>query len=86
MFVRLCVFAFAAYVAVTIITLQMEISSKQTELVQIEEQSKDQERAKKELERQIALGDDENHLARIARDKLDMGFADEHVYRDVSGS
>lgn len=84
--VRFCVYIFAAYVAVTLITLQMQINEKKTELQQVENQYKEEYQQQQELERQLALGDDDDQMARIARDKLDMGFADEHVYRDVSGS
>ena len=84
--IRLCLFAFAAYIVVSLVSLQMEIASKRSELASYEQQVKDQLIANKEIERQLSLGSDKDYLARIARDKLDMGFSDERVYRDVSGS
>ena len=80
LFIRFCIFAFAAYVVVSLITLQMEISSKRSLLTSVNAQLEDQ------VERQIALGDDRDFMARIARDKLDMGVADERVFRDTAGT
>lgn len=86
LFIRLCVAALAAYVVVSLLTLQMEISSKSSELSAIEQQIEQQRIANKETERLIALGNDQDYLSRIARDKLDMGFSDERVFRDATGS
>lgn len=84
--IRFCVYVFAAYVAVSLITLQMQINDNKEQLRQTEKQYDEALRQQQELQRQLALGDDDEQMARIAHDKLDMGFADEHVYRDVSGS
>lgn len=84
--IRLGIYVFAAYIAVSLITLQMQINQKKLELKEIEAQNKAAYQQQQELRRQLELGDDGEHIARIARDKLDMGYADEHVYRDVSGS
>ena len=86
LFIRFCIFAFAAYVVVSLITLQMEISSKRSLLTSVNAQLEDQVVANKEVERQIALGDDRDFMARIARDKLDRGVADERVFRDTAGT
>ena len=86
LFIRFCIFAFAAYVVVSLITLQMEISSKRSLLTSVNAQLEDQVVANKEVERQIALGDGRDFMARIARDKLDMGVADERVFRDTAGT
>lgn len=86
MLTRLCVLVFAGYAAVTLVTLQMEINAKQSDLAAVNNQIEVQRLQTKELERQISLGDNEAYLARLARDKLDMCFSDERVYQDVSGS
>ena len=83
---RLCVLVFAGYAAVTLVSQQMQISAKHADLMRVEQQIEQERLRAKELERQVALGEDESYLARIARDKLDMGFSDEHVYQDVSGT
>lgn len=84
--IRLCVTVFAAYVAVSLITLQMQINEKKIQLQQVTDQLEEETLQQVELQRQLELGDDDEHIARIAHDKLDMGYADEHVFRDVSGS
>ncbi|MEM1485951.1 septum formation initiator family protein [Oscillospiraceae bacterium PP1C4] len=86
LFVKLCVFGFAAYVIVSLVTLQMEITAKRSQLVAVKQQIESQRIINKETERLLSLGDDKTYLARIARDKLDMGLSDERVFRDATGS
>ena len=86
LFIKVGIFAFAAYIVVSLVSLQMEIVSKRNELFAYEQQVEAERLETKELERQISLGEDKTHLARIARDKLDMGLSDEHVFRDAAGS
>ena len=81
--IRLCVLAFSAYVVVSLVSLQMEIADRRSTLASITEQAETQRLANKEIERQIALGDDKDYLA---REKLDMGRADERVFRDAAGT
>lgn len=83
---RICVFCFAAYIVVSLVSLQVEISSKRKELTQVQQLVEEQRLANKETERLLNLGDDRAYLSRIARDKLDMGNSDERVFRDASGS
>ena len=82
--VKLGIFAFAAYVVVSLVSLQMEISAKRGELATYQQQL--EQELLEVLERQIALLEDPDYLARIARDQLGMGYSDEHVFRDASGS
>ena len=84
--VKLGVFAFAAYMIVSLISLQMEISTKRGELATYRQQLDQETLEVEELQRQIALLEDPDHLARIARNQLSMGYSDEHVFRDASGS
>ncbi len=86
LFIRLCIFAFAAYVVVSLVSLQVEITARRSQLATVRQQIEDQRIANKETERLLSLGDDKTYLSRIARDKLDMGFSDERVYRDAAGS
>ncbi|MBC8585011.1 FtsB family cell division protein [Youxingia wuxianensis] len=83
---RICIFCFAAYIVVSLVSLQVEISSKRKELTQVQQLVEEQRLANKETERLLNLGDDRAYLSRIARDKLDMGNSDERVFRDASGS
>lgn len=84
--IRFCMFVFTAYIVVSLVSLQMEISDKRNVLEVTMQQVKLQQTANKDLERQISLGDDKEFLERIARDKLGMGRAEERVFRDASGS
>lgn len=84
--VKLGIFAFAAYVVVSLVSLQMEISAKRGELATYQQQLEQELLEVEELERQIALLEDPDYLTRIARDQLGMGYSDEHVFRDASGS
>lgn len=86
LFVRLCLLGFAAYIAVSLISLQIEINSKRAELSDVSQKCENQRLANKEIERLISLGNDKTYLSRIARDKLNMGLPEEHVYKDASGS
>ncbi len=83
---RICVLCFAGYIVVTLISLQMEISAKREELLFLQEQTELQSTQNKETERLISYSKDEANLSKIARDRLDLGFSDEHVYRDAAGS
>ena len=74
------------YIVVSLASLHMEIVSKQEELQMVIQQCEEQRISNKEIKRQISLGDDQTYLARIARDKLGMGYSDEHVFRDAAGS
>lgn len=86
LFMRLCLLGFAAYIAVSLISLQIEINSKRAELSVVSQKCEEQRLANKEIERLISLGNDKTYLSRIARDKLNMGLPEEHVYKDASGS
>lgn len=83
---RLMIFAVSAYVAVSFVSLQVEITTKRTQLDLVLQQIESQRIANDETERLINLGDDETYLSRIARDRLDMGLPDERVFRDSAGS
>ena len=83
---KLGIFAFTAYVMISLVSLQMEITAKQEQLASYQQQVEQANLAKQELERQIALGEDQDYLGKIAREKLGMGYSDERVFRDASGS
>ena len=84
--IRLGLSILAVYVIVSLISLQIEIAGKQQQLEDLQMQIQQQQTVNKELERQLSFGKDQAYLSRIARDKLDMGFSDERVFRDAAGS
>lgn len=83
---RIFFIACLVYVAVSLISLQMEITSRQDELDMVTAQIEAERVRTTDLERQLDMGDNEAYLTRIAHEKLEMGYPDEHVYRDTSGS
>lgn len=83
---RLCVLAFTVYVAFVLVDLQVEISQRRQELVDIQAKIEDQRIDNKELERILAMGTDEEYIEQIAREKLGFAYPDETVLVDASGS
>ena len=81
---KISLFLLGVYIVVSLASLHMEIVSKQEELQMVIQQCEEQRISNKEIKRQISLGDDQTYLARIARDKLGMGYSDEHVFRDAA--
>ena len=71
---------------ISLFLLGVYIVVSQEELQMVIQQCEEQRISNKEIKRQISLGDDQTYLARIARDKLGMGYSDEHVFRDAAGS
>ena len=56
------------------------------QILDITQACEDQRIANKDIERLIVMGEDEEYVERIAREKLDYGYPNEHVYVDVSGN
>ncbi len=71
---KISLFLLGVYIVVSLASLHMEIVSKQEELQMVIQQCEEQRISNKEIKRQISLGDDQTYLARIARDKLGMGY------------
>lgn len=86
LFSKILIVLFSCYLVFTLIQLQIEIREKSNELALIQEACEEQELANKDLERMIQLGDDQEYLQRIAREKLDFAFPDEKIYVDTAGS
>lgn len=84
--IRLCVLAFATYIAFTLVDLQVDISLRREQLLALQEKSETQRIANKELEQVLALGTDEKYIERVAREKLGFAYPDETVLIDASGS
>lgn len=84
--VRLCVFAFVAYAAITLIDMQVTLAERKQEAELLARRLEVQRIANKDLERQLAAGVDQEYIERVARDQLDYVYPDERVYIDISGS
>lgn len=79
---------FVVFCAAKIVSLQVEISHRQYELEQLEEEIKEQEELNEEIQGQIEKGSEnqEENIARIAYEQYGYGYPDEHVYVDSSAN
>ena len=82
---RICIFAFVVYAMVHLIDMQINTVSRRRQLVELEQRVEAQRIANRELERQLALGMDEQYIERIARDRGYI-WPNETAYIDISGS
>ena len=85
-FTKLLVLVAGVFVVLQLINLQIRIGNEESELAQIQEKVKEQTVENKELERLIAMGDDEEYQKRIAMEKLGFAYSDEKIYIDISGN
>jgi len=83
---RLCVFAFMVYAAILLIDMQIDIANRNRQLTELQQRVENQRISNKELERQLAMGMDQEYVERIARERLGFIAPDETVFIDVSGS
>ena len=85
---RLAVLAFVAYVVVALVDQQMQISAKKQELEKLNEQIRIQE-IENEDKRSIVESDDadnEEYIARVAREDLDFARPGERVFINIAGN
>ena len=80
---KIFVAIFSVYAAFTLVSLQLQISDKREEQRMLQEQLEVQQTKNAELE-DIVSGQDEEYIAKIARDSLDYIFPGEKVYVDTS--
>ena len=83
--VKLLLAVLGCYLVFSLISSQLEINSHRKDLEAILEQCEEQRVANKDLERELALGEDEEYVEWAVRNKLGYGYPDEKLYRDVSG-
>lgn len=83
---RMCVVAFSCYIVFVMIGLQVEISNRREELETIKNKTEIQRIANKETERLLTMGQDDEYVERIARERLGFTYPDERVLIDISGS
>ena len=81
---RVCVFVFAAYITAVLVNLQLNIGSKRRQLEELNVLCEQQRLANTELERVLALGNDEAYIERIAKSELDFAYSDEQILIDTS--
>ena len=84
-FVKVLILICVIYFTVTLVNTQLEISAKKQELLQAQALCEQQRIANKETQRALLQGEEEEHIARAARDKLGLAHPDERVFIDISG-
>ncbi len=82
---RLAVLGFAVYVTVSLIGMQVEVTSKRRELLALQQNVEQQKLINAETERMLDGENDKEYIERIARDKLGYAYPDEKIFIDRSG-
>jgi cell division protein FtsB len=82
---RIAVFAFIAYIAVTLTNLQLRISRDKATLSDVNAQYLGQQNKNEEIKRFLSESDSQ-YMESIARDKLGYAKPDERIFVNVSGN
>lgn len=82
---RVLFLAIVAYLAVTMITTQVEIVAKRQQLDNVTAQVTAQQAQNDELQRALEADNEDAYIERVAREKLGYALPGERVYVDVSG-
>lgn len=85
-FLGVILICFVVFCSAKIVSLQVEISQRQYELKQLDQEIEDQEGKNQVIQGQIEKGTEnqEENVARIAFEQYGYGYPDEHVYLDSS--
>ena len=82
---RVVVLCSIVCVAVSLISMQVEVTSKRRHLAAIEREIYRQEMENAEIKRILDGGTDREYIERVARDKLGYAYPDEKIFIDRSG-
>ncbi|MDR3552243.1 MAG: septum formation initiator family protein [Clostridia bacterium] len=80
---RVAVCAFIVYLGVTLVTLQIQINQKKTQLGQIKVSAVSQEAQNEQLQRVLNAQDQNQYIADIARGSLNYAKPHENVFIDA---
>ena len=81
---KIFVAIFAVYAAFTLVSLQIQISAKREEQAALQGQIEEQSVRNAEIEDLLNSEDNDEYIARIARDKLGYVSPGERVFVDIS--
>ncbi len=81
---KIFVAAFSVYAAFTLVSLQIRIGSKEEEQKLLEAQVEEQSLRNAEIEALLNSEENDEYIARIARDKLGYVLPGERVFVDIS--
>lgn len=82
---KVAVFVASAYLVVSFISGQLQISAKQRELDDLQVKVEQQTDTNKELMRMMDSDSDDAYIERIAREKLGYARSNERVFVDLTG-
>jgi cell division protein FtsB len=82
---KLFLIAFSIYAAFTIVSLQMQIRSKQNEMAELQQQIDAQKLENSEISDVLKGGDETEYIAQIARERLGYIMPGQRVFVDISG-
>ena len=84
---RIAVFAFAAFVAGSLLTQQVQIAEKRRQLEDLQQEIRLQEIKNGDLEQALGDGSDQgDYVERIARESLDYAKPNERVFVNIAGN
>ena len=83
---KIFVAIFAVYAAFTLVSLQIQISAKREEQAALQAQIEEQSLRNAEIEALLNSEDNDEYIARIARDKLGYVSPGERVFVNIAGN
>ena len=82
---KIFVFAFAAYAAISLISIQIQSSEKRAEIAWLEDRMDLQTQKNASLRGALEAEIDSDYMAAIAREKLGYVMPGESIFEDISG-
>lgn len=83
---RVAILAFLVYSIVSFIVMQVDINNRKQELASASDKLAEQQYLNKEISSILDLGNSNDYITRIAREKLGYVYPDERVFIDINGS
>ncbi len=80
----LSVLVFTAYVALSLVTMQLKVAAKRRELAAINASIEQQQAANAQIERLLQYGEDKDYVEYVAHEKLGYAYPDEKILIDRS--
>ena len=81
---KIFLLAFSVYAAFTMVSLQLQISAKEDEMAELQEQIESQKLENSMIQDILDSDDDTNYIAEIAREKLGYIIPGQRVFVDIS--
>lgn len=82
--ITFCIVAFCAYFAISLFSINKDISDTKKEIAAVSQAAADQNKVNSELRKQVESDNIDEYVESIARDKLGYVMPGERVYYDIS--